>query len=302
MRISTFWYCLKQGIINICRNILFSLASIATISACIFLFCLFFALIANVQNVAKTAETTVGITVFFDEDMPEDQILAAGDVIQGWEEVREAQYISAAQAWENFKTDYFEGMEELAEGFADDNPLSGSASYEIFLNNIEEQDKIVERLEGMEGVRKVRYSSTAVAGLTSAGKMVGAMSAVIICVLLAVAVFLISNTISVAAAFRRRENEIMRLIGATNYMIRAPFVVEGVLLGALGAAVPLAGMYVLYQRAVIYIGEHYQMLTGMFEPIPLGDIFPYMAAAAGGLGAGIGFFVSYFTIHRHLKV
>lgn len=302
MRISTFWYCLKQGIINICRNILFSLASIATISACIFLFCLFFALIANVQNVAKTAETTVGITVFFDEDMQEEQILAAGDGIRGWEEVREARYISAAQAWENFKTDYFEGMEELAEGFADDNPLSGSASYEIFLNNIEEQDKIVERLEGMEGVRKVRYSSTAVAGLTSAGKMVGAMSAVIICVLLAVAVFLISNTISVAAAFRRRENEIMRLIGATNYMIRAPFVVEGVLLGALGAAVPLAGMYVLYQRAVIYIGEHYQMLTGMFEPIPLGDIFPYMAAAAGCLGAGIGFFVSYFTIHRHLKV
>lgn len=302
MRISTFWYCLKQGIINICRNILFSLASIATISACIFLFCLFFALIANVQNVAKTAETTVGITVFFDEDMPEEQILAAGDGIRGWEEVREARYISAAQAWENFKTEYFEGMEELAEGFADDNPLSGSASYEIFLNDIEEQDKIVERLEGMEGVRKVRYSSTAVAGLTSAGKMVGAMSAVIICVLLAVAVFLISNTISVAAAFRRRENEIMRLIGATNYMIRAPFVVEGVLLGALGAAVPLAGMYVLYQKAVIYIGEHYQMLAGMFEPIPLGDIFPYMAAAAGCLGAGIGFFVSYFTIHRHLKV
>ena len=302
MRISTFWYCLKQGIINICRNILFSLASIATISACIFLFCLFFALIANVQNVAKTAETTVGITVFFDEDMPEEQILAAGDGIRGWEEVREAQYISAAQAWENFKAEYFEGMEELAEGFADDNPLSGSASYEIFLNDIEEQDKIVERLEGMEGVRKVRYSSTAVAGLTSAGKMVGAMSAVIICVLLAVAVFLISNTISVAAAFRRRENEIMRLIGATNYMIRAPFVVEGVLLGALGAAVPLAGMYVLYQRAVIYIGEHYQMLTGMFEPIPLGNIFPYMAATAGCLGVGIGFFVSYFTIHRHLKV
>ena len=302
MRISTFWYCLKQGIINICRNILFSLASIATISACIFLFCLFFALIANVQNVAKTAETTVGITVFFDEDMPEDQILAAGDVIRGWEEVREARYISAAQAWENFKTEYFEGMEELAEGFADDNPLSGSASYEIFLNDIEEQDKIVERLEGMEGVRKVRYSSTAVAGLTSAGKMVGAMSAVIICVLLAGGGFLISNTISVAAAFRRRENEIMRLIGATNYMIRAPFVVEGVLLGALGAAVPLAGMYVLYQKAVIYIGEHYQMLAGMFEPIPLGDIFPYMAAAAGCLGAGIGFFVSYFTIHRHLKV
>ena len=95
-----------------------------------------------------------------------------------------------------------------------------------YFNNIEEQDKIVERLEGMEGVRKVRYSSTAVAGLTSAGKMVGAMSAVIICVLLAVAVFLISNTISVAAAFAGGKMKSC-VIGATNYMIRAPFVVEG---------------------------------------------------------------------------
>ena len=302
MRISTFWYCLKQGIINICRNILFSLASIATISACIFLFCLFFALIANVQNVAKTAETTVGITVFFDEDMPEDQILAAGDVIRGWEEVREARYISAAQAWENFKTEYFEGMEELAEGFADDNPLSGSASYEIFLNSLDDQERIVERLNGMEGVRKVRYSSAAVAGFTSAGRMIGALSVVIIGVLLAVAVFLISNTISVAASFRRRENEIMRFIGATNYMIRAPFVVEGVLLGAFGAVIPLIGMYFLYQKAVIYVNEQYQMITGLFRPIALGDIFPYMAGTAGALGIGIGFFVSFFTIHRHLKV
>ena len=65
MRISTFWYRLKQGIINICRNILFSLASMATISACIFLFCLFFAIVANVQNVTQVAQSTVGITVFF---------------------------------------------------------------------------------------------------------------------------------------------------------------------------------------------------------------------------------------------
>ena len=299
---STFLYCLKQGVINICRNIWFSLASVATISACIFLFCLFFAMVANVQHGARAAEETVGISVFFDEGMDEEQIRSIGSQIQSWSEVREARYISAEEAWESFKSEYFEGMEELAEGFEADNPLANSSSYEIYLKDISDQDMIVKRLEGMEGVRKVRYSSALVAGFTSAGKMIGALSAVIIGVLLAVAIFLISNTISVAAAFRRRENEIMRLIGATNYMIRAPFVVEGVLLGALGAAVPLAGMYALYQRAVIYISEHYQMLTGMFEPIPLGNIFPYMAATAGCLGVGIGFFVSYFTIHRHLKV
>lgn len=302
MRISTFWYCLKQGVVNICRNILFSLASIATISACIFLFCLFFALVANVQNVAKTAETTVGITVFFEEDLPEETLLETGRIIGGWPEVKETRFISAAEAWENFKQNYFEGMEELAEGFADDNPLAGSASYEIFLKNIEDQEMVAERLQSMEGVRRVRYSSAVVAGFTSAGKMLGALSAVIIGVLLSVAVFLISNTISVAAAFRRRENEIMRFIGASGYMIRAPFVVEGVLLGAVGAAVPLAGMYLLYQEAVVYVNERYQILTGMFQPIALDVVFPYMAVAAGILGVGIGFFVSFFTIHRHLKV
>lgn len=274
----------------------------ATISACIFLFCLFFAIVANVQNITQVAQSTIGISVFFDDGLPEEQITAIGDQIRSWGEVREVEYISAEQAWENFKTDYFKGMEELAEGFAQDNPLVDSASYTVFLDDIAKQDSVVTRLELIDGVRKVNYSNTAVAGLSNAGKIVGLLSAVIIGVLLAVAVFLISNTISVAAAFRRQENEIMRLIGATNYMIRAPFVVEGVLLGLFGALVPLGGMYVLYQEAVLFINEHYRVITGIFHPLALNVIFPYMAGVAMALGVGIGFLVSFFTIHRHLKV
>lgn len=189
-----------------------------------------------------------------------------------------------------------------AEGFADDNPLAGSASFTIFLNDIGDQDQVVSRLQLIDGVRKVNYSNSAVAGLSSTAKIVGLLSAVIIGVLLAVAVFLISNTISVAAAFRRQENEIMRLIGATNYMIRAPFVVEGVLLGLFGAMIPLGGMYFLYQKAVLFINERYQVITGIFAPLPLQEIFPYMTGVAMSLGVGIGFLVSFFTIHKHLKV
>ena len=235
MRINTFWYCLKQGIINICRNILFSLASIATISACIFLFCLFFALVANINYGTRMAENTVGISVFFDESLSQEEIETIGQEIGTWREVREMRFTSAEEAWDTFKEVYFEGEEELAAGFEEDNPLAGSASYEIFLHDIGDQEEIAGRLEAMEGVRRVRYSSSLVEGFTNAGRMIGLVSAMIIAILLAVAVFLISNTISVAAAFRRRENEIMRYIGATNFMIRAPFVVEGMLLGLLGA-------------------------------------------------------------------
>ena len=82
MRISTFWYCFKQGIINICRNIWFSLASTAIISACIFLFCVFFSVITNVQHMVVAAESQMGITVFFEEELSGDEILAIGECIE----------------------------------------------------------------------------------------------------------------------------------------------------------------------------------------------------------------------------
>ena len=302
MRISTFWYCLKQGIINICRNIWFSLASIATISACIFLFCLFFSLIVNIQHMVKVAETTVGITVFFDEGITDDEISMIGSQIQSRPEVEAIEFTSAEQAWEMTKQDYFEGNEDLAEGFAQDNPLANSASYQIFLNDISYQGEMVAYLQQIEGIRRVNYSNTAAEGLSSFNRVIGILSVVIIGVLLAVAIFLISNTINVAAAFRKSENEIMRLIGATNYMIRAPFVVEGVVLGVMGAVLPLVAMFFLYRRSVVYLLEKFQILSGIFQFLPVETIFPYMAGTAMVLGVGIGFFVSFFTIRKHLKV
>ena len=300
--ISSLGYCLKQGVKNIGRNLLFSLASIATIAACIFLFCLFYAIVGNVRHSAEMAETTVGITVFFDDGMAEEQIQEIGREIGSRAEVESMTYISPEEAWETFKNDYFQGMEELAEGFADDNPLADSASYVIFLKEIEDQKEFVAYLNTIEGIRKVNYSSSAVTALESLNKIISLLSAVIIGILLAVAVFLISNTISVAAAFRRQENQIMKLIGATNWMIRAPFIVEGILIGLVGAVLPLAGIYVLYQRTAAYIEENYTIMSGIFSPLAVEELFPSMIGVALALGVGIGFFASFFTIRKHLKV
>jgi len=302
MRLSTFTYCLKEGMKNIGRNIWFSLASTAIISACIFLFCMFFALVANVQYMVKNAETTVGITVFFDENMAEADILAIGKEIAARKEIKETKYISAAEAWETFQKEYFKDAEELAEGFADDNPLAGSASYEIYLKDIADQDVIVSYLNTITGIRKINYSNDTASGLSTFNKMLGLISAAIIAILLAVAVFLISNTISTAAAFRKDENKIMRLIGATNFMIRAPFVVEGIIIGFAGAAIPLVSVYFLYRSAVEYMIEKFHIISNIIEFIPIDTIFPYMIAVAVALGVGIGFVGSFFTIRKHLKV
>ncbi|MCI6887792.1 MAG: permease-like cell division protein FtsX [Lachnospiraceae bacterium] len=302
MSVSTFLYCLKQGMKNICRNVWFSLASAATISACIFLFCLFFSVAANVQYMVKHVETTVGITVLFDEDLSEEEILAIGDQIAQQKEIEQMRYISAEEAWESFQKEYFVGNEELAEGFADDNPLAGSASYVIYLKDISDQDRMVSWLEGLAGVRKVNYSNSAVAGFSSFNKVVGLLSAVMIGVLLAVSVFLINNTISVAAAFRKQESQIMRLIGATNFMIRAPFIVEGVVIGMFGAAIPLAAMYFLYTKSVLYLTERFRILSDVFVFLPIREIYPQMILVALALGVGIGFVGSYMTIRKYLKV
>lgn len=302
MRISTFWYCLKQGVNNICKNILFSLASIATISACIFLFCLFFSIVINVQYVVKNTESTVGITVFFEEGMDDNTIKGIGNQIKAREEVKEIQFTSAEEAWEEAKKDYFGDMQELAEGFEEDNPLANSSSYTIFLKDLVDQEEIVTWLKSIDGVRRVNYSSTIAEGMSSLNKVLGMLSLLIIGVLLAVAIFLISNTISVAAAFRKNENQIMKLIGATNYMIRAPFVVEGIILGLVGASIPLIIIFFLYRNAVTYVITKFSILSGLFQFLPVEAIFPYMAGTALTLGVGIGFFVSFFTIRKHLKV
>lgn len=302
MRISTFWYCLKQGANNIRKNVLFSLASIATISACIFLFCLFFSIVVNLQYMVKSTESTVGITIFFEEGTSEERIKAIGEEIKARQEVKEVQYTSAEEAWEEAKKDYFGDMEDLAEGFMEDNPLVNSSSYSIFLNDIADQNTIVNWLKDMDEVRRVNYSQTAAEGLSNINKIIGILSVMIIGVLLAVAIFLISNTISVAAAFRKNENQIMKLIGATNYMIRAPFVVEGVILGLVGAVIPLVAIYYLYLNVVEYVAEKFSILSGLLNFLPVNEIFPYMAGTALALGVGIGFFVSFFTIRKHLKV
>ena len=288
---------------NICRNIWFSLASAAIISACIFLFCVFYSIITNVQYMVVTAESTMGITVFFDESLPEDEIHAIGDEIRKAQGpiIKDMKFTSAEEAWESFKKEYFGENSDLAEGFSDDNPLTGSASYEIYLYDINDQEP-VQYLEGLSGVRKVNYSNSAAAGLSSFNKVLALLFGAIILMLLAVAVFLISNTISVAAGMRKNENKIMRLIGATNFMIRAPFVVEGTILGLLGAAIPLGAMYFGYRQTVAYVVGRFQILSGIIQFLPIEEIYPSMAAISLALGGGLGLVVSFLTIRRHLKV
>ena len=297
MRISTFFYTLKQGIRNIFRNGWYSLASVATISACLLLFGAFFAIVVNVVHIVRTAEEGVAVTVFFDEGLSDDKIAQIGDMITKRSEVREVNFVSADEAWETFKQD----LGEYAEGIID-NPLKDSANYEIYLNRIEDQSSLVTYLESIEGVREVNRSDLTENILTGMNSLLGYIAVAIIIILLAVSVFLISNTVMIGIQLRKEEITIMKYIGATDFFVRAPFVVEGLMIGLIGSSIPLGLIYLLYNYIIDFINVNFSILTDLLKFVPIGDIFRYLVPISLVIGAGIGFMGSFTTVRKHLRV
>ncbi|MCI6429833.1 MAG: permease-like cell division protein FtsX [Oliverpabstia sp.] len=305
MRISTIGYSAKQGIKNIWRNVMFSVASIATMAACIFLFGLFFSLVINFRYIVKNAEENVSVTVLFDEDADQATINEIGEKIKKYKGVTSVEYISAEEAWDDFKTQYFGDTEEAdkwAEGFENDNPLANSSSYSVYIDKIENQDALVQYIEGLDGVREVNQLKGATQTLSTFNKLISYVAVAIILILLCVAVFLISNTVSIGISIRKEEIGIMKLIGATNSFVRAPFIIEGIIIGLIGSVIPLVLLFILYNKVVEYILTRFSMLNSVMTFLNVYQVFEVLVPVALVLGMGIGLFGSIITIRKHLKV
>lgn len=301
-RISTFNYSVKQGVKNIYRNRLFSLASIGTITACLFLFGIFYFILANFQHIIKDAESSVGITVFFDEGITETRVKEIGESIQSRDEVKELVYTSAEEAWDTFKNKYYKSYEELLESFGNDNPLEDSSSYGVYLKDVSKQKSFVQYVEGLEGVRKVESIDSAAKIMESANSFIGYVSGAIIIILLAVSVFLINTTVMMGISVRKDEISIMRLVGGTDFFIRAPFIVEGALIGMIGAIIPLGVLYFVYDKVISYVMQKYAILTSKISFLEIGDIFYGLIPISLILGLGIGLVGSFLTVRKHLRV
>ena len=302
MRFNTIGYCFKQGFKNIWRNKLFSLASMATMAACIFMFGIFFCIVQNFQHFVREAEEGVAVTVLFDEGTTEDEILEIGQGLTKRDGVSEVVYVSADEAWKSYQENYFEGNPEVAEAFVDDNPLANSSNLEIYMKDISKQDDLVTYIESLDKVRKVNRSDSVASMLTDFNRLVSYVSVAIIGLLLAVAIFLINNTVAIGISVRREEIGIMRLIGAKNSFIKAPFLIEGIVIGLVGAIFPLILLYFLYNKLITYVGTQFTGLSNVMDFLPAAQLFQTLLPVGMALGVGIGFFGSIVTIQRHLKV
>lgn len=302
MRISTIGYQTKQGFKNIGRNKMFSVASIATMAACIFLFGIFFSIVTNFRYMVQKAEEGVAITVFFDEEATDAQIKKIGDELKSQNGVLKVNFVSADEAWDSFKDEYFGDAKELADGFKDDNPLSGSDNYEVYMSDVSKQKDVVSYAEKLDGVSKVNKSDVVAKTLTSVNRLIYYVSIVLIGILLAVSIFLISNTVTMGITVRREEIAIMKYIGAKDGFVRAPFIIEGLVIGLIGAVIPLVILYFVYNKAVAYVMTKFSLLNNIIEFLPVTTVYRTLLPVGLILGVGIGFIGSAFTIRKHLRV
>ena len=299
MRISTLGYIIKQGFKNIFSNKMFSLASIATMAACIFLFGIFYSILINVEYSVKEAQSSVAVTVFFDEEIDNSRVQEIGTLIQNRPEVDHIVYISAEEAWAGFKDEY---LGEYAEGYEGDNPLEGSDNYEIYLTDVAKQSALVSYLETVPGIREINRSDVTADILSNINVLITYISMGIVAILLAVSLFLICNTIIVGIAVRREEISIMKLVGAKNFIVRTPFIIEGLLIGLIGSVLPLVLIYYIYTEVIVYAVERFSALSDILKFMSVQQLFTQLVPVSLILGIGVGVIGSMWAVRKRLKV
>ncbi len=299
MKISTFFYIIKQGFANIFRNKWYSLASVSTISACLFLLGLFYAVMLNFQYMVRSAEEEVCVSVFFVEGTTPERMEKIKEMIDDrTTEVIRTEFISADEAWKEFSKDYLRGYED---GFTE-NPLEGLDRIDAYMVDVAVQEDLVVYIESIDGVDHVNRSVVLANTLSGANKLIAYVSVGIIAILLLVSVFLISNTVAVGISVRSEEINIMKYIGATDFFVRAPFVLEGMLIGLLGAAIPLFLIHGLYSKVLTYVTERFTMLSNILNFLDVKEVFRVLTPVSLLIGIGIGFLGSIMSARKHLHV
>jgi len=284
------------------KNGWMSVISIMTIAVNVFVIIVFYTVVTNVEFMMTEFEKNIGVAVFFEKNTTEEQILELKAKMEKRAEVYRVEYVSAEAAWENFKNQYFGQREELLSGFGEDNPLAESASLQISLADISKQGTLVQVLKAENIVRYVRETRDVTYVVEAVNKLVTYISIGLLSILILLALFLISNTIRLAVTLRNEEIGIMRYIGARNMMIRGPFLVEGILIGLIGASIPLVLFYYVYPDVVIQIQKSYAILSDYLIFLSRDRILQTLIPIALLSGAGIGYLGSRFTVGKYLKV
>lgn len=298
MKIRSFKYILRQGLVGIWRNRTMGLASIASVSATLIVLGLIIILVLNINNMAELVQVQFEtIQVFLEDELPLKSISEIGDRIENIDGVKSTMYESKEVALRNMK-DRWGDQAHLLE-YLESNPLPNS--YIIYLDSIEQAHEVVYELEEIHGISDIRYYKEIIDNLIRIASFITNIGLILIGTLIIISIFIIVNTIKITLNARKQEITIMKDIGATNWFIRWPLIIEGTILGFIGALIAVAIVHYGYQHFYNMILTRFTVMFSAYM-ITVPEMFGRILVMFAIIGSGVGALGSILSLRRYLRV
>lgn len=297
VKIRTIKHLTHEGILGIWKNRLMSLASIGTIVLCLIILGISYSIASNVDYILKQIESNIGITAYINKDLKQEEITVLKAKIENIPYVSTVTYISKEDALLSFSQDSSVG--NIMEQFKQDNPLP--ASFEIKMDELENQDAIIQLLAEYKEL-ELSYFKAETPMLVQLNKSIRLISIIVIASLTMVGILLMSNTIKLTVYIRRKEINIMKYIGAADWFIRAPFIIEGILIGLIGGVIPIFAIWSTYTWTVQAVGKSFGLIMESIKLQPTSVILSGFIPICLVLGVSIGTIGSVIAIRKHLQV
>ena len=295
MKYNVLTYLIGEGISNIFKNKKQAATSFGTMCVIMIFFGICFILVGNFNNFVKQVETKQGIQVYITNDSTDEEIKDLGEKINALDGVNTIEFVSKKEALQHMK-DKLGDKSYLLDGYDENNVFP--SSYIVTLTDLSKSTEVQKEIKEMENIKKVTSSDETIEALIKIAKGVKIGSYVIIIALVGVSIFIISNTIKLTVYARRKEISIMKYVGATNSFIRWPFIVEGLISGAISLAI-IAGIYILIGQNAGFIGFLSKLGLKLLD---FSDMFNLILIIYLVLGVGIGVLGSSLSMRKYLKV
>ncbi len=300
MRPSSIRYYFKEGFTGLLKNRLMTIASIATVAACIFIMAFSYCMVNNLHYVLRQMEDSIGIAVFLKGEISGEEVENLKKSIASIDHVSDVQYVSPDDALDELKKEW-DAEDGVLDGFeGENNPLSNS--FKISLDGIEYQSSVLSELEKLDGINNIRHAQSETEVLLKLNKIIQITGILVIAILGIISVVIIMNTIKISVFTRRNEINIMKFVGATDWFIRWPFIIEGVLIGLIGAIIPIAIAWPAYGKAINMIYTYFPIIKNLATFRLGAEIFSVLLPIALVFGILLGTVGSVTSIRKYLKV
>lgn len=295
MKLRTFGYYIKEALKSMRRNGLMTLASISTVALSLFILGVFTCGVMNLNNLASNLENQVEISVYLKDGLTTQQIMGVGKKLKAMPDLKNLEWVNKEEAMKRFK-ERLGDQAQLVDALNGNNPLPNS--YILTFKNPEEVKNAAKLVSTFPEVESAHYGQDVIEQIFKVTQVIRIGGIALIAFLAGATLFIISNTIRLTVFARRKEIAIMKYVGATNWFIRWPFLIEGMMLGFVGAAIATACVWEFYHFVTVEVEQSLAFLP----LIPMLPFFYNLTGILLGLGIVIGAIGSTISLKQYMKV